>query len=192
MVKYYHIYTDGVIAMCENCEKVMEQGFPANEVDLSLLDPVFKEYEGQEGNVISILQKAQDIYGYLPLDVLKRIADRTGVKRAKIYGIATFYTQFRLDPVGKHIILQCQGTACHVNGSEEVGSALCDELNIGPGGTTMDGMFTLENVACLGCCSLSPVIMVDGVAYGKLTPESAREIIRGIYKKEKEGAENEA
>jgi NADH-quinone oxidoreductase subunit E len=179
-------------SMCSCCEKTMEQGFPAGNVDISLLNHVFKEYEGQDGSVISILQRAQDIYGYLPLEVLKIIADRTGVKRAKVYGIATFYTQFRLNPVGKHIILQCHGTACHVNGSEKVGSALCEVLNIKPGGTTKDGMFTLEDVACLGCCSLSPVIMVDGTAYCKLTPDRAREIVRDIYKKEKEGAGIEA
>lgn len=179
------------IVCCDNCEKNMESNFPDSKVNLDLLNPLFDEYKGQSGSIISILQKAQDIYGYLPLDALKCIADKTGTKRAKIYGIATFYTQFRLEPVGKYVILQCQGTACHVNGSEEIGEAICDELGISPGGTTKDGMFTLENVACLGCCSLAPVIMVNGEAYGKLTPSSARDIIKNIYKKENGGAANE-
>lgn len=174
--------------MCNCCEGKMESNFPDKKVDLSLLNPVFREFEGQSGSLISILQRAQDIYGYLPLDVLKCIADTTGNKRAKIYGIATFYAQFRLDPVGKYVILQCQGTACHVNGSEEVGKAICEELNINPGETTADGMFTLEDVACLGCCSLAPVMMINGEAYGKLTPDKAKQIIRDFYKKEKEGA----
>jgi NADH-quinone oxidoreductase subunit E len=119
--------------LCGCCEGIGEQRLSSNEVDISLLNPVFKEYEGENGSVISILQKAQDIYGYLSLDVLKAIADTTGIKRAKIYGVATFYTQFRLNPVGKHVILQCQGTACHVNRSKEVGSAICEELGIIPG-----------------------------------------------------------
>jgi NADH-quinone oxidoreductase subunit E len=169
----------------------MESRFADNDVDLKLMEPVFKEFEGQSGTLISILQKAQDIYGYLPLAVLKHIADRTGNKRARIYGIATFYAQFRLNPTGKYVILQCQGTACHVNGSEEIGKAICDELGIEPGGTSSDGMFTLEDVACLGCCSLAPVMMINGEAYGKLTADKARKIIRDIYKKEKEGGSHE-
>ena len=117
--------------------------------------------------------------------MLQLIADKTGNKRSKIYGIATFYAQFRLKPDGKYIILQCQGTACHVNGSEEVKNALCDELSIKSGETTEDGLFTLEEVACLGCCSLAPVMMINGETYGKLTPESARRIIKDIVRNEK-------
>jgi len=173
-----------------SCEKKLESNFSSQEVDLSLLEPVFEKYSGQSASLISILQETQGIYGYLPLEALKAIADRTGNKKAKIYGIATFYSQFRLNPTGKYIILQCQGTACHVNGSEEVSAAICDELGIVPGGTSSDGMFTLEDVACLGCCSLAPVIMINGEAYGNLTPNSAREIIQGIYQQEKGGASN--
>lgn len=173
--------------MCDNCAEKMETNFPNHKVDLSLLEPVIQEYKGVSGSLISIMQKAQDIYGYLPLDVLKAIADKTGNKRAKIYGIATFYAQFRLKPIGKYLILQCQGTACHVNGSEEVGNAICDELGIQPGDTTADGLFTLEDVACLGCCSLAPVIMVNGEAFGKLTPVKARQVIKDISRKDKEG-----
>lgn len=173
-----------------SCEKRLESNFISKEVDLSLMEPVFQKYEGQSSSLISILQETQDIYGYLPLEALKLIADRTGNKRAKIYGISTFYSQFRLNPTGKYIILQCQGTACHVNGSEKVSEAICDELGIKPGETSPDGMFTLEDVACLGCCSLAPVMMINGEAYGNLTPNSAREIIRGIYQKEKGGVSN--
>ncbi len=177
--------------MCVSCEDKMEGVFPDSKVDLSLLDPVFQEYQGISGSLISIMQKAQGIYGYLPIDVLKAIADKTGNKRAKIYGIATFYAQFRLNPVGKYVILQCQGTACHVNGSEEIGNAICDELGIKPGETTKDGLFTLEDVACLGCCSLAPVMVINGEAYGKLTPVKARQAIKDIYRTEKEGAGHE-
>jgi NADH-quinone oxidoreductase subunit E len=173
-----------------SCENKLESNFSSMEVDLSLMEPVFKKYEGQSASLISILQDTQGIYGFLPLEALKIIAERTGNKKAKIYGIATFYSQFRLTPTGKYIILQCQGTACHVNGSDKISEAICDELGIEPGGTSSDGMFTLEDVACLGCCSLAPVMMINGEAYGSLTPNSAREVIRGIYQKEKGGASN--
>lgn len=174
--------------MACDCEKNLESKFSTNQVDLSLMDNVFDRYHKENGNLISILQDAQGVYGYLPLDVLKLIADKTGNKRAKVYGVTTFYSQFRLNPVGKYIILQCQGTACHVNGSEAVGNAICDELGISPGETSSDGMFSLEDVACLGCCSLAPVIMINGEAYGNLTPDGARRIIKDIYAKEKEEA----
>ncbi|WP_039764969.1 NADH-quinone oxidoreductase subunit NuoE [Caldicellulosiruptor sp. F32] len=170
---------------CPECENRLVSNFKNQKVDLSLLDPVLDEYKGEKSNIIAILQKTQEIYGFLPLDALSYISEKTGVKKAKIYGIATFYAQFRLKPVGKYVILQCQGTACHVNGSEEIKNALCDELNIKPGDTTEDGMFTLEEVACLGCCSLAPVMMINGETYGKLTPDKAREIIRRIYEREK-------
>jgi NADH-quinone oxidoreductase subunit E len=173
-----------------SCEKKLESNFNNQDVDLTLMEPVFNKYKGQSASLISILQETQGIYGYLPLEALKTIAERTGNKKAKIYGIATFYSQFRLNPVGKYIILQCQGTACHVNGSEKVSEAICDELGIVPGETSSDGIFTLEDVACLGCCSLAPVMMINGEAYGSLTPNSAREIIRGIYQNEKGGASN--
>lgn len=174
--------------MACDCEKKLESKFSTNQVDLSLMDKVFDRYYKENGNLISILQDAQGVYGYLPLDVLKLIADKTGNKRAKVYGVATFYSQFRLNPIGKYIMLQCQGTACHVNGSEAVGNAICDELGIKPGETSSDGMFSLEDVACLGCCSLAPVIMINGEAYGNLTPDGARKIIKDIYAKEKEEA----
>jgi NADH-quinone oxidoreductase subunit E len=108
------------------------------------------------------------------------IAARTGVSPAKVMGVATFYTQFRLTPVGKNLILLCKGTACHVNGADAVEAALVDELGIADGGTTSDGLFSLKSVACLGCCSLSPVMMINEETFGSLTPEKAREIIRRI------------
>ena len=99
-------------------------------------------------------------------------------------GVATFYTQFRLKKVGKYLILLCKGTACHVNGSERVAAAISEYLGIANGETTEDGLFTLEEVACLGCCSLAPVIMINGEAYGNLTPDSAVEVIKNIQKQE--------
>ena len=152
--------------------------------DLSRLDSILKEYGGVSSNLITILQKAQNIYGYLPKDVMYHIAENVGVTPAEVMGVATFYSQFRLIPIGKYLIMSCQGTACHVNGSERVFAAISGYLGIGNGETTEDGLFTLEEVACLGCCSLAPVIMINGEAYGNLTPDSAVEVIKNIQKEE--------
>jgi NADH:ubiquinone oxidoreductase subunit E len=153
--------------------------------DFSELAPVLAKYAKVPGSLISILQKAQEIYGYLSMDAIQYVAEQTGIKPAKIYGVATFYSQFRLKPIGKHLIMLCQGTACHVNGSKMIEEAICEELKIKDGETTEDGLFTLNNVACLGCCSLSPVLMIDGETYGKLTKDSARQILKDIRKQEK-------
>ena len=152
------------------------------------LDQVLNEYKDVQGNLIIILQKAQEIYGYLPRDVIKRISDVTGHTQAKIFGVVTFYAQFRLNPIGKYLILLCQGTACHVNGSLAVEKAICHELGIKDKETTPDNLFTVNNVACLGCCSLAPVMMIKTgdteETYGNLTPESAIEILDDIRRKE--------
>ncbi len=151
--------------------------------DLSLIKDTLDHYKSIPGSLIAILQKAQDIYGYLPVDVIYHIAEETGVAPAKVMGVATFYTQFRLKPVGKYLIMLCQGTACHVNGSELIEQAIKDELGIADGETTDDGLFTLKNVACLGCCSLSPVMMINGETYGSLTPDKTKNILRDLAAK---------
>ena len=148
--------------------------------DLTRIDPVLVQYAGIPGSLITILQHAQEIYGYLPTDVLWHVAERTGIKPAKVLGVATFYTQFRFKPVGKYLILLCQGTACHVNGAKLIETALEEELGIQDGDTTDDGLFSLKTVACLGCCSLSPVMMINDETYGSLTPAKAKEIIREL------------
>ncbi|MDD6275778.1 MAG: NADH-quinone oxidoreductase subunit NuoE [Clostridia bacterium] len=152
--------------------------------DLSLIQGVLDEYANVKGSLITILQKTQEIYGYLPIDVLYKIADAVGESPARVLGVATFYSQFRLKPVGKYLIMLCQGTACHVNGSQRIEQALFEELGIRDGETTEDGLFTLKDVACLGCCSLSPVMMINGETYGRLTPDKAKEIIRELRSKE--------
>lgn len=161
--------------MCSCCE---------NKNDLTLLDDVLAKYAAVPGSLITILQKAQDIYGYLPIDVIYHIAEKTGNSPAKVMGVATFYTQFRTTPVGKNLIMLCQGTACHVNGSERIKDAICEELKIEDGGTTEDGLFSLKTVACLGCCSLSPVMMINEDTYGSLTPAKTVQILREIREKE--------
>ena len=151
--------------------------------DLTLLDDVLSQYKNVKGSLITILQKAQDIYGYLPTDVIYHVASETGNTPAKVMGVATFYTQFRLQPVGKYLIMLCQGTACHVNGSERIEAAICEELGIKDGETTEDGLFTLKCVACLGCCSLSPVMMINEETYGSLTPEKTINILNELREK---------
>jgi len=160
----------------------MDNNCTCKKSDLSLLNGVLDEYASVKGSLITILQKAQDIYGYLPTDVIYHVADKTGLTPAKVLGVATFYTQFRLTPVGKNLIMLCKGTACHVNGADSIESAICKELDIKDGETTKDGLFSLKTVACLGCCSLSPVMMINEDTYGSLTPEKAVNIIRDIKK----------
>jgi len=154
--------------------------------DLSKLDKVFEEYENLPENLISVLQKAQEIYGFLPRDVIYHVAEKLGVTPAKVMGVATFYSQFRLEPIGKYLVMACGGTACHVNGSEKITAAISEYLGIESGMTTADGLFTFEKVACLGCCSLAPVIMINGEAYGNLTQEKSVAILENLRKKEAE------
>ena len=146
--------------------------------------PVLKKYAGTEGSLITILQQAQDIYGYLSMELISHIAKEANIKPAKVYGVATFYSQFRMRPVGKHHILLCQGTACHVVGSKKIENAISEAIGVSEGETTADGLFTYSNVACLGCCSLAPAMMIGDVTYGSLTPEETKNIIEDIRKKE--------
>lgn len=120
------------------------------------------------GALIPLLQGAQEIYGYLPQHAMERIARLLGLSPAEVFGVATFYGQFRLKPAGKHIVTVCHGTACHVAGAEKISGALERALGVGTGETTADRRFTLREAACLGCCSLSPVVMVDKTVHGKL------------------------
>ena len=151
-----------------------------NKLDLSLLDGVLEEYAPVKGSLITILQHTQDIYGYLPKEAIERIADRTGIATSEIRGVGTFYTQFRFQPVGKYLIMLCQGTACHVNSSELILQTIRDELGIEDGQTTADGLFSLKCVACLGCCSLSPVMMINEDTYGSLTPDKTKNILKEL------------
>ncbi len=148
------------------------------------LAPTLEQYAKVPGSLITILQKAQEIYGYLSPEAINYISECTGIAPAKIYGVATFYAQFRLEPIGKFLIMLCKGTACHVNGADMIEEAICEHLNIQDGETTEDGIFTLNNVACLGCCSLAPVMMVrsaDGdETYGNLTKDKVRDILDEI------------
>ena len=166
--------------MACNCSNKVEE--VRELVDLSLIDPIIEKYGKVKGATITILQGLQEEFGYIPSESLTYIAQKTGMKEAKLYGVATFYTQFRMNPVGKNLILLCQGTACHVNGASTIEKAICEELGITEGETTPDKIFTFTNVACLGCCSLAPVMMINGETYAKLTPEKTVEVLRNLRK----------
>lgn len=151
-----------------------------SKIDLSLLSGVLDEYAKVKGSLITILQNTQELYGYLPKEAIELISKETGIAESEIMGVATFYTQFRFEPVGKYLIMLCQGTACHVNSSELILQTIKDELNINDGETTDDGLFSLKCVACLGCCSLSPVMMINEDTYGSLTPDKTKKILKEL------------
>lgn len=132
----------------------------------------------QEGALIPLLQSAQDSYGYIPEKAIHYISEVVGIPAAEIYGVITFYAQFRLKPLGKYVVRICEGTACHVNGAKSIVQVLQNELGIGVGETSEDGMFTLQSVACLGCCSLAPVIMINDDTHGNLTPDKTKKVIK--------------
>lgn len=149
-------------------------------VDLNLMDPLIEKYRSKKGNLIPLLQGTQDLYGFIPREAFEKLSDRTGIPLSDMFGVATFYAQFRLSPVGKHIIKVCHGTACHVQNAKEITEALEESLGVKDGQTTDDRLFTLESVACLGCCSLAPVMMISEQTYGKLTGNEAVRIIKNI------------
>lgn len=160
--------------------KTLEVGaIPYDEID-----KIIGNYKGDSSAIIPILQDTQDVLGYVPKDAISYVAEKMDVSPAKIYGIATFYAQFRFQPMGKHVIMLCEGTACHVNGAKLISGAITDELGIDGGETTEDGLFTLEKVACIGCCSLAPVMLINDETYAKLTPDATRKIIKEYQEKE--------
>ena len=149
-------------------------------LDLAPLEKIFEEFQAQKGALIPVLQRAQDIYGYLPADVLKLISTRMGVPLSQVYGVATFYAQFYLTRRGRHIIRQCDGTACHVRGAAKIVSAMQKDLGIKAGETTPDYRMTFEIVYCLGSCGLAPTAMVDNEVVGQLVPERMVQIAREL------------
>ena len=151
-------------------------------IDFTPLEKILKKYARKKGMIIPLLQETQKIYGYLPRQALIMIANATGTEVSQVYGVATFYSQFRLKPVGKHIIRVCHGTACHVSGAERITEACEEQLGIKDGNTTPDRRFTLESVACLGCCSLAPVMMIDDTTYGRLNDRETKRILKKFQK----------
>lgn len=146
------------------------------------------KHDGHAGALIPLLQSAQNTYGYVSEKAIDYISHVTGIPAAEIYGVVTFYAQFRTRPLGKNVIRVCNGTACHVNGAKGVYEVIQDELHINYEETTEDGNFSLLSVACIGCCSLAPVITINTETFGRLTPQKLRKIIRQQKMKHKAAA----
>ncbi|MCK5064954.1 MAG: NADH-quinone oxidoreductase subunit NuoE [Candidatus Fermentibacteraceae bacterium] len=147
-------------------------------------------YNGAPGELIPLLQSAQEHFGYIPRRAINYISGVTGIPESDIYGVITFYSQFRLRPMGKYVVRACAGTACHVSGAKMIIETIEDELGIEVGDTSEDGMFTLNTVACIGCCSLAPVIMINDETYGRLTPASLRKLLRRYIRMVGESADS--
>lgn len=154
------------------------------QLDLGLIEGIVAAVPNPESGLIGILQKIQNVYGYLPETVVRRVSYLTGVPASRIYGVITFYAQFSTVPIGRHKVCVCQGTACHVRGGHGVLHAVESKLGLKPGETDDDLAFTLKTVTCLGACSLAPVLTVDGRYYGKLTAPkvlAALDAVSGEY-----------
>ncbi|MDD5017067.1 MAG: NADH-quinone oxidoreductase subunit NuoE [Eubacteriales bacterium] len=136
-----------------------------------------EEQKKKPGPLMPIMQKAQSLYGALTFEVQELISEQLGIPMSDVYGVATFYSQFALQPKGEHIVSVCMGTACYVRNVEKVMEKMIEELGINPGETTKDNKFTLEATRCLGCCGLAPVMMIDDQVYGRLTPSDVPDIL---------------
>ena len=161
----------------------MSGGNSRPNLDLAAIDAITEKHSIEPGSAIPILQEIQGIYGYVDPLAVERAAKNMKVSASLLFGILTFYAQFRTVPLGENTILVCHGTACHLAGAERIADILADETGAREGETSEDGKFTIERVACLGCCSLAPCVMVNENTHGKLTPEAVSKMIGKIVKK---------
>lgn len=146
-------------------------------------EEILEKHQRENGNVVSLLQNIQEVFGYIPEDTVFWFSRELNVPASSFYGVATFYAQFYLKPRGKNIIIACCGTACHVKGSGPIINKLREELKLSGGETTTgDGKFTIESVACVGACSIAPVFIANKKIFGKMTMEKASEMLKGIDK----------
>uniref|UniRef100_A0A7C3MJC3 NADH-quinone oxidoreductase subunit NuoE n=1 Tax=Dictyoglomus thermophilum TaxID=14 RepID=A0A7C3MJC3_DICTH len=152
------------------------------------VEEILKKHEYRKDNLIKILLDVQKEYRYIPEDVVNYIGVALDIPPAKIYGVATFYSQFSLKPKGKYTILVCDGTACHMAGSTSLIEAIKEETGIGPGEVTEDLLFSLDQVGCLGACALAPAMVINEEVFGNLTHEKVKEIIRNLKERERENA----
>ena len=158
-------------------EKTKSVPFNGTQEQEAMLHAVIDELREDKGCLMPIMQKAQEIYGYLPYEVQKMISDELDVPMEKIYGVATFYSQFNLEPKGRNRISVCLGTACYIKGGGRIYQLLQEKLGIGDGGCTEDGRFSLDACRCLGCCGMAPVMMVNEDVYGSLTGDELDAIL---------------
>jgi len=149
------------------------------------IDELLVPWKGaRRDSLIPILQEVQEACGFLPEEAIVKIGRHLDLPASKIYGVATFYNQFRFQPPGRHQVMVCRGTACHVKGSASVLEAICHDLKIRPGQTTRDGLFSIDVVACIGACGLAPVISIDGEFFAGVTPDAVPAILDGFRQKE--------
>ena len=159
-------------------KKLTTVAFKGTEEQNKKLLAVIEEYKGKEGNLLPVLQKAQEIYGYLPPEVQKTIALGLDVPEAEIFGVASFYSQFKLNPDGDVAIAVCLGTACYVKGSGQIADKITETVGVKPGETSSDGKYSFEATRCIGACGLAPVMTINGDVYGRLTPADVAGIIK--------------
>jgi NADH-quinone oxidoreductase E subunit len=141
------------------------------------LEAYISENKDMDGALIPVMQKAQELFGYLSLETMELISERLDVPVAEIYGVATFYALFSLTPKGEYVISVCTGTACYVKGAQLVLDEVKKQLGIGSGETTKDGKFSIQDTRCLGCCGLAPVMMINNDVYGRLEPADVKDIL---------------
>ncbi len=141
------------------------------------LNKIIEKYKAEPGGIIPLLEEAQDLLGYLPVNIQKQISNKTNIPLSRIYGIVTFYSFFTITPRGKHTVQVCLGTACYVRGGKKIAETIEEEFGVKSGETTADRIFTYETVRCLGACGLAPVIVVDGEVYGRVKPSKVKEIL---------------
>jgi len=153
-----------------------------NDNEISEVDRILQDNKDAGGNLISLLQRIQDYFGYVPANIVFYVSNRLKIPPAEILSVATFYTQFKLTEKGKNVITCCDGTACHVKGSPLLLNYFENTIGIKPGETTEDKIFTLESVACLGCCAISPVCIINGQIYGNLTLKKVKKLFKSLVK----------
>lgn len=159
--------------------------------DRDLIEQIVKRYDEDTGMLIPMMQDLQSECGYLPAEHLRYLGGRLKVPMSRLYAVATFYSSFHLAPMGAHEVTLCMGTVCYLKGAPSISETICREFHVEPGGTTRDGLFTLQAVNCVGACAVAPVMLVDGKYYESVTPASALEILYGLAT-DKAAAEKEA
>ena len=162
------------------------QPFRETDEQKQALPDIIERNKVQPGALLPILHEAQEVYGYLPIEVQQRVADGLGISLSEVYGVATFYSRFSLTPKGKHRISVCLGTACYVKGADKILAEVEKKLGIKSGDCTEDGLFSIDSCRCVGACGLAPVMMIDEEVYGKLTPAMVDKILDKYIKEEGE------
>jgi NADH:ubiquinone oxidoreductase subunit E len=157
--------------------KLQNAGQPAVEIDFMELDRIIEDYQNDQENLIMILQAIQRRYNYLPKPAITYLSAKIRIPLSRIYGVATFYSTFSLEPRGRNIISICLGTACHVRGAERIREKIHESIQIGDGQTTADGRFTLESVRCIGCCSLGPVVKINEDMHGRIGSSEVKTVL---------------